>query len=170
MKQHIYTLSEAHLPERSMVTIGVFDGVHRGHQYLVKRLVEEARASDRLSVVLTFFPHPDIVLRGLQGRYYLTTPEQKAELLMDLGVNVVVTHPFNEQVRQIRAADFVDQLVGHLNMEVLWVGSDFAMGYKREGNVLFLKEQGAHKNFSVHEIDLIQNGGDAAIRAARNAD
>jgi riboflavin kinase / FMN adenylyltransferase len=126
-------------------------------------LVEEARASGRLSVVLTFFPHPDIVLRGLQGRYYLTTAEQKAKLLMDLGVNVVVTHPFTEQVRQIRAADFVDQLVGHLNMEVLWVGSDFAMGYKREGNVPFLKEQGTHKNFTVHEIELIQNGGDAAI-------
>ena len=163
MKQHLYNLSEAHLPQRSMVTIGVFDGVHRGHQYLVKRLVEEARASDRLSVVLTFFPHPDIVLRGLQGRYYLTTAEQKAHLLMDLGVNVVVTHTFNEQVRQIRAADFVDQLVGHLNMEELWVGSDFAMGYKREGNVPFLKEQGTQKNLSVHDIDLIQNGGASAI-------
>lgn len=163
MKQHIHNLSEAHLSQRSMVTIGVFDGVHKGHQYLVKRLVEEARASDRLAVVLTFFPHPDIVLRGLQGRYYLTNPEQKAKLLMDFGVNVVVTHPFNEQVRQIRAADFVDQLVGHLNMEELWVGSDFAMGYKREGNVPFLKEQGKHKNFTVHDIDLIQNGGAAAI-------
>jgi riboflavin kinase/FMN adenylyltransferase len=163
MKQHIYNLSEAHLPQRSMVTIGVFDGVHKGHQYLIKRLVEEAHASGRLAAVLTFSPHPDIVLRGLQGRYYLTTAKQKAELLMDLGVNLVVTHPFNDEVRQIRAADFVDQLVGHLNMEVLWVGSDFAMGYKREGNVPFLKEQGVQKNFTVHEIDLIQNGGDAAI-------
>ncbi len=163
MKQHIHNLSEAHLDQRSIVTIGVFDGVHKGHQYLVKRLVEEARASRRLAVVLTFFPHPDIVLRGLQGRYYLTTAQQKAELLMDLGVNVVVTHPFNEQVRQIRAADFVDQLTGHLGMEELWVGSDFAMGYKREGNVPFLKEQGTQKNFSVHEIDLIQNGGHSAI-------
>jgi riboflavin kinase / FMN adenylyltransferase len=163
MKQHIHNLSEAQLAQRSIVTIGVFDGVHKGHQYLVKRLVEEARANGRLAVVLTFFPHPDIVLRGLQGRYYLTTAQQKAELLMELGVNVVVTHPFNEQVRQIRAADFVDQLTGHLNMEELWVGSDFAMGYKREGNVPFLKEQGTQKNFSVHEIDLIQNGGHAAI-------
>ncbi len=163
MKQHIYNLSDTRLPQRSMVTIGVFDGVHRGHQYLVKRLVEQARASDRLAVVLTFFPHPDIVLRGLQGRYYLTTAEQKARLLMDIGVNVVVTQPFNEQVRQIRAADFVDQLVGHLNMAELWVGSDFAMGYKREGNVPFLKEQGKHKNFTVHDIALIQNGGEAAI-------
>lgn len=163
MKQHIYELSAAHLPQHSIVTIGVFDGVHKGHQYLVKRLVEEARASERLAVVLTFFPHPDIVLRGLEGRYYLTTAEQKAELLTDLGVNYVITHPFNEQVRQIRAADFVDQLVGHLSMEELWVGSDFAMGYKREGNVPFLKEQGTQKGFSVHEIDLIQNGGASAI-------
>jgi riboflavin kinase / FMN adenylyltransferase len=163
MKHHIYNLSEAQLPQRSMVTIGVFDGVHKGHQYLVKRLVEEAHASGRLAVVLTFFPHPDIVLRGLQGRYYLTTAEQKAKLLMDLGVNYVVTHPFNDQVRQIRAADFVDQLVNHLKLELLWVGSDFAMGYKREGNVPFLKEQGVQKGFSVHEIDLIQNGSHSAI-------
>lgn len=170
MKQHIYNLSEAHLPQPSIVTIGVFDGVHKGHQYLVKRLVEEARASGRLAVVLTFFPHPDIVLRGLQGRYYLTTAEQKAALLMDLGVNCVITHLFNDQVRQIRAADFVDQLIGHLNLQELWVGSDFAMGYKREGNAPFLKGQGAAKRFSVHEIDLIQNGDSAisstAIRTA----
>lgn len=170
MKQHIYDLTQAHLSQPSMVTIGVFDGVHKGHQYLISRLVEEAHEAGRLAVVLTFFPHPDIVLRGLQGRYYLTTAEQKARLLTDLGVDYVVTHPFNDQVRQIRAADFVDQLVSHLSMEVLWVGSDFAMGYKREGNVPFLQGQGEQKGFSVHEIDLIQNGDTAisstAIRAA----
>jgi riboflavin kinase/FMN adenylyltransferase len=168
--KHIYNLADAQLPGRSMVTIGVFDGVHKGHQHLIKRLVEQAHLTERQAVVLTFFPHPDIVLRGLTGRYYLTTAEQKAALLMELGVDCVVTHPFNDQVRQIRAADFVDQLVGHLNMDQLWVGADFAMGYKREGNVPFLKEQGKTKGFSVHDIDLLVNGGDTisstAIRQA----
>lgn len=157
--RHIHSLSDAALTQPSIVTIGVFDGVHRGHQHLIKRLVDEARASNRLSVVLTFFPHPDIVLRGLQGRYYLTTVEQKAQLLMDLGVDYVVTQPFNEAVRQIRAADFVDQLVSNLKLSSLWVGSDFAMGYKREGNVPFLKTQAEQKGFSVHEIDLIAAEG-----------
>jgi len=157
--KHVYSLAEANLPERSIVTIGVFDGVHKGHQYLIQRLVEEAHSTGRLAVALTFFPHPDIVLRGLQGRYYLTTPEQKAQLLTDLGVDCVVTHPFNDAVRQVRAADFVDELSTNLKMSALWVGSDFAMGYKREGNVPFLREQGAQKGFTVHDIDLIEAKG-----------
>ncbi len=157
--KHVYSLAEANLPERSIVTIGVFDGVHKGHQYLIQRLVEEAHSTGRMAVALTFFPHPDIVLRGLQGRYYLTTPEQKARLLTDLGVDCVVTHPFNDAVRQVRAADFVNELVTNLKMSALWVGSDFAMGYKREGNVPFLREQGAQKGFTVHDIDLIEAQG-----------
>lgn len=167
---HIYNLADAQLQQPSMVTIGVFDGVHRGHQHLIRRLVEEARASDRLAVVLTFFPHPDIVLRGLKGRYYLTSPEQRAEQLKKLGVDCVITHPFNDETRHIRAAAFVDQLLAHLRMESLWVGADFAMGYKREGNVDYLRDQGAQKGFQVHAIELVENHGEAisstAIRQA----
>ncbi len=167
---HLYSLVEAHLPQNSIVTIGVFDGVHKGHQYLIKRLVEEAHSTGRLAVVLTFFPHPDIVLRGLHGRYYLTSAEQKAELLKSLGVDLVVTHPFNDEVRQLRASEFVDQLLSHLKMSALWVGSDFAMGYKREGNVPFLREQGIQKGFSVHEIDLIEaQGGKISSSLIRQA-
>src|SRR5688572_21151751 len=132
--RHIYNLSDAHLDRPAIVTIGVFDGVHRGHQHLLKPLVEHAHKTNRLAVVLTLFPHPDLVLRGLQGRYYLTTPEQKAYLLGELGVDVVVTQPFNDDVRLISAATFVDQLRDHLNMAELWVTSDFAMGHQREGN------------------------------------
>ncbi len=168
--KHIYNLADALIEGRSMVTIGVFDGVHKGHQHLIRRLVDEAHAGGRQAVVLTFFPHPDVVLRGLRGRYYLTTPEQKAEQLGKLGVDWVVTHPFNDEVRQMRAVAFVDALLDNLNLEQLWVGSDFALGYKREGNVPFLREQGSAKGFSVHEIDLIVNGGDkissTAIRDA----
>ena len=156
---HLYSLAEANLHQQSIVTIGVFDGVHKGHQHLIKRLVDEAHSIGRLAVVLTFFPHPDVVLRGLQGRYYLTTAEQKAELLTAFGVDCVVTHPFNDTVRQVRAADFVDQLLQNLRMSALWVGSDFAMGYKREGNVPFLHEQGTQKGFTVHDVDLIEAQG-----------
>ncbi len=154
--KHVYSLAEANLLEHSIVTIGVFDGVHKGHQLLIQRLVEEAHSTGRLAVALTFFPHPDVVLRGLQGRYYLTTPEQKAHLLTGLGVDCVVTHPFNDAVRQVRAADFVDELVKNLKMSALWVGSDFAMGYNREGNVPFLWDQGIQKGFTVHDIDLLE--------------
>jgi len=154
--KHVYSLADAQLQQPSIVTIGVFDGVHKGHQHLIRRLVEQAHSTNRLAVVLTFFPHPDVVIRNLTGRYYLSSPEQKASLLMELGVDCVVTHPFNDAVRQIRAADFVDQLRMHLNLNALWVGSDFAMGYRREGNVAFLREQGELKGFEVEEIDLIE--------------
>ncbi|MBX3082291.1 MAG: bifunctional riboflavin kinase/FAD synthetase [Anaerolineae bacterium] len=154
--QHIYNLTEAHLDQPSVVTIGVFDGVHRGHQHLISQLVEEAHTSGRLAVVLTLFPHPDVVLRGLTGRYYLTTSEQKAALLGALGVDVVVTHPFNDEVRRMRAAAFVDQLCEHLRMSSLWVTADFAMGYQREGNFAYLTAQGTEKNFEVRQTNLVQ--------------
>ncbi len=171
--RHVYSLSEVNLNQPSIVTIGVFDGVHRGHQHLVQRLVAEARATGRLAVVLTFFPHPDIVLRNLQGRYYLTSPEQRADLLIEAGVDYVVTHPFDEQVRQMRAAAFVDEMRAHLQLSSLWVGADFALGYKREGDVPFLRAQGAEKQFSVHEVDLLTAEGttisSTAIRQALEA-
>lgn len=153
---HVYHLSDVHLLRPSVVTIGVFDGVHVGHQHLIKRLVQEAHQSDRLAVVLTFFPHPDVVLRGLTGRYYLTSAEERAALMLDLGVDFVVTHPFNIGIRQMRAAAFVDQLLLHLKMGELWVGEDFAMGFQREGNVSFLREDGTRKGFEVNTIPLVQ--------------
>ncbi|MBC7811134.1 MAG: bifunctional riboflavin kinase/FAD synthetase [Burkholderiales bacterium] len=168
--KHIYHLAEAHLEQPSLVTIGVFDGVHIGHQHLIRRLVADAHANNRLAVVLTFFPHPDVVLRGLQGRYYLMTPEQRADEMAKLGVDFVVTHPFDDVVRQLRAADFVDQLVEHLKIDALWVGSDFAMGYKREGNVDYLRAQGEEKGFSLNVIDLIvAEGATISSTAIRDA-
>ncbi len=153
---HIRNLTDAQLERPSVVTIGVFDGVHRGHQHLLKRLSEKAREAHWLAVALTFFPHPDIVLRGQVGRYYLSSPDERAELLMKHGIDHVITHPFNEHVRQIRAADFVDMLLNHLQMRTLWVGANFAMGYKREGNLDFLRSQGEQKGFTVEVVDMMR--------------
>lgn len=153
---HIYDLANINLLKPSVVTIGVFDGVHRGHQHLIRRLVQESHDNNSLAVVMTFYPHPDVVLRGVQGRYYLTTPEQRAQYLLELGVDCVVTHPFNDDIRQIRAADFVDALIRHLKITRLWVGEDFALGYEREGDVAFLTEQGKHKHFSVDVVDMVR--------------
>lgn len=152
---HIYDLADIQLLRPSVITIGVFDGVHRGHQHLIRRLVSEAHANDRLAVVLTFFPHPDVVIRGIAGPYYLTTAEQRAEYLLDLGVDYVVTHPFNDETRQIQAADFVDGLIHYLKVNELWVGEDFALGYRREGDVPFLRAQGEEKGFSVSVVDMV---------------
>jgi riboflavin kinase/FMN adenylyltransferase len=158
--QHYYDLQQAHLEKSSVVTIGVFDGVHRGHQFLIRKLVDAARAQGRLAVALTFFPHPDVVLRNLEGRYYLSAPEDRARLLGQLGVDCVVTQTFNDAFRQIRAAEYVDMMRRHLRLSSLWVGSDFALGYQREGNVPFLRQQGTAEGFDVEVIDLLMGNGD----------
>ncbi|MEP7288723.1 MAG: bifunctional riboflavin kinase/FAD synthetase [Chloroflexota bacterium] len=164
--KHIQNLSNATLDQPSIVTIGVFDGVHRGHQHLLAPLIAEAKASDRLAVVLTLFPHPDYVLHGLSGRFYLTTPEQKARLLGDLGVNVVITHPFNDEISHIRAADFVDELIAHLKMTSLWLTADFALGYQREGNFAYLSQLGLEKGFEVRQIDLLVDPSTSVISSS----
>lgn len=157
--QHIETLTEVQLSQPSIVTVGMFDGVHRGHQALVNRLVDEAHKSNRAAIVLTFFPHPDVVICDVDEPYYLTSPEVRARLLGDLGVDVVVSHPFNETVREIRAIEFVDQLCKYLNLSALWATADFALGYKREGNIDFLREQGIKKGYSVETIELLLDEG-----------
>jgi len=116
-----------------------------------------------------------VVLGRASGRYYLTTPDQRAEALGRLGIEWVISHPFDDRVRQIRAADFVDQLLEHLNLRELWVGRDFALGYKREGNVDFLREQGATKGFKLEAIELVTNDdsgttiNSSGVRAALEA-
>jgi riboflavin kinase/FMN adenylyltransferase len=92
---------------------------------------------------------------------------------MKLGVDYVITHPFDDALRQMRAADFVDKLREHLNMSALSVGADFAMGYQREGNVDFLRAQSAAKGFELQVVDLVTNNSDTisstAIRQALEA-
>lgn len=158
--QHVYQLEDLTInTQGSVVTIGVFDGMHRGHRQLIQNLVDEAHERGLLAGVMTFHPHPDEVLRGEVGRYYLTTVDERAALLAALGVDYLVTHPFNREVMQIQAADFVNRLVRHMNLRSLWVGADFALGYKRQGNVAFLTEQGLHHQFDVRAIDLVDTSG-----------
>lgn len=168
--QHVYTLQDLDIQQPSMVTIGVFDGLHRGHQVLIRSLVQEAHQRGLLAGVMTFHPHPDEILRGPKGRYYLTTVEERAELLAAMGVDYLVTHPFNREVMQIRAADFVDQLVATLRPLCLWVGEDFALGHRREGDVTFLTARGLEKGFEVKAIPLVDARDDVVssttIRAA----
>lgn len=165
--RHLRKLEEAKLNHGALVTIGVFDGVHIGHQSLIKRLAASAHDSGRKAVVITFFPHPDKVVDEVAERYYLTTPEQRAELLLQLGADRVITLPFDEAMRQLPATTFVNQLVEHLQVEELWVGADFALGYQREGDISFLREQGKARGFTVQAVELItQREGDRFVRSS----
>ncbi len=164
--RHITSLESANLATPSVVTIGAFDGVHRGHQHLISHLVAHARESGAVPVVLTFHPLPRLVLAGYEPGQYLTLPDDKARLLGRLGIELVITHPFNDEVRHIRAAEFVERLIRHVSMRALWVGEDFAMGYKREGTVSYLRELGAQKGYDLRTVDLM-DAGDERVSSSR---
>lgn len=145
-------LSEIEHRQPTCLAIGSFDGVHLGHQALLGRMVDLAREGGMRAAALTFFPHPRRVLQTLPPRFYLTTLDERVQRLADLGIDLIITHPFDNEVRHIRAADFVDQLIGALDMKHLW-GGNFALGYNREGDVPFLRRQGELKGFEVVTLD-----------------
>jgi len=149
--RHYHSLDEITLPD-SWVTIGSFDGVHKGHQAILDGLVEQAHAENTLAVVLTFFPHPAVVLRGLTGPYYLTSPEERANLLAAIGVDIIITNEFTKQTALLSAKEFMEKLCGRLGLRQLWAGYDFALGRGREGDVLFLQQLGKELGYTVHVI------------------
>ena len=157
--QHFYELRDVKL-DGAWLTIGSFDGVHLGHQKVISQLTAGAHAIGAPAVVLTFFPHPSTVLRGSRESFYLTTPEEKAALLAKAGIDVVITHPFNEEVAGIKAKDFVNRIHEHLSIKQLWVGHDFALGHEREGNVAVLRKFGEELGFSVQTIEAFQMEGE----------
>lgn len=150
--RHYYSLQDADL-SHSWVTIGTFDGVHLGHQKIIRGLVENAHQEGQPAVVVTFHPHPKLVLGKEKRAFYLTLPETRAELLHDLGVDVVITHPFNDSVSQLSARDFVSRLDAHLGISKLWVGYDFALGKDREGDAETLRQLGIEFGFTLHQVE-----------------
>lgn len=138
--------------EKAWLTIGSFDGLHIGHQQILKELTAGAHAQGAPAVVLTFEPHPAEVIRGPLKGYYLLEGEEKAELLAQLGVDMLISHPFTEQVRNTSAGDFVDAIHAQLQLSQLWIGHDFALGHDRQGNFDALRQFGAALGFSVHKV------------------
>lgn len=148
----IHNLTQAHLTSPSFVTIGVFDGIHRGHQQLIGGMAQAAHAAGNLAAVLTFDPHPAAAL-GYQPPPLMTAVEERAELLAPLGLDLLVMFPFTPATVRTSAADFVAPLTQHLRLAELWGGPDFAFGYRREGDVQFLRQLGAEQGFSVRVVE-----------------
>lgn len=142
------------------LTIGSFDGVHLGHQQIINEITSGAQAVGAPAVVLTFYPHPSVVLRGPRESFYLTTQEKKAALLEALGVDILIIQPFNREVSSISARDFVNQLYTHLKMQQLWIGHDFALGHNREGTFPVLEEYGKELGFKVQALDAFRIEGE----------
>lgn len=129
-------------------------------------MVESGRASRLPAVVLTFFPHPSVVLRGRQPAYYITSPDEKAALLARLGVDYVVTLNFDLKLSRIKAAEFLDVLDLHLGFKGLWIGEDFALGYRRQGNRAYLERASRRRGFQLHVVPPFLLDGEA-VRSSR---
>jgi riboflavin kinase / FMN adenylyltransferase len=155
--EHYRTLEAVNLTG-SWLTIGVFDGVHRGHQAIIRQMTAGAHANGAPAVLLTFSPHPAVVL-GRATLKCLTTPEERAEILAGLGVDVVITQPFDKDVAAITAEDFMQRLEQRLGLQKLFVGYDFALGHNRAGNLTRLAEIGAQIGYEVHPVAAIQLDG-----------
>jgi len=127
--------------ESIVITIGNFDGVHRGHQRLMHELVLQARELDCKPVLVTFSPHTSMVVRPDADNQYLTTLEEKLALAQRFGhINDSVVVHFTPEVRQMSAEDFMDNLVTHFAIRGITVGSNFSLGHHRMGNVTFLEQ------------------------------
>jgi riboflavin kinase/FMN adenylyltransferase len=156
--QHFESLEQVSV-ENAWLTIGSFDGVHRGHQEIIRNLVTGARAASVPAIVLTFYPHPVFVLRGHNGPFYLTSPQERATLLGELGVDVVITCPFNQQVAATSARDFMGKLQRHLGLRQLWVGQDFTLGRNREGTLPVLRQLGVEFGYEVQVLPPVEIDG-----------
>ncbi|RMH66585.1 MAG: bifunctional riboflavin kinase/FAD synthetase [Bacteroidetes bacterium] len=147
-----YGLDQITRDPASMVTVGTFDGVHRGHQVLIRYLIERARSHGGRSVVVSFDPHPREVVRG-EAVPLLTTIDERAELCEQLGLDRFIVIPFTHAFSRLGAAEFVEQiLVGRIGMQEVVVGYDHGFGHNREGGHALLEDLGRRLGFAVHVI------------------
>jgi riboflavin kinase/FMN adenylyltransferase len=136
------------------VTIGNFDGVHLGHQMLFSEVVGKAYNNKGTSVAITFDPHPLLFLRPESGLKFISTSEQKIELIEYAGIDALIIIPFTKEVAATTAESFVDDiLINRIGVKELVVGYDYAFGKGRHGDIPFLKEQGRIKNFGVTIVE-----------------
>jgi riboflavin kinase/FMN adenylyltransferase len=152
---HVTSLNDVQLND-TWLTIGVFDGVHRGHQAILRQLVQGAHSAGSPAAVLTFARHPAEVL-GHRDLKCLTTPEERAELLGKLGVDVVISHPFDEHVAALSAAEFMRPVKERLGLSRLLIGYDFALGRGREGNASRLAEIGREMGYTVQVVEAVSD-------------
>jgi riboflavin kinase/FMN adenylyltransferase len=144
---------------RSVVTIGSYDGVHRGHQLIIGRTVERARELGVPSVIVTFDPHPSEVVRPGSHPPLLTAHHRRAELMAELGVDALLILPFTAEFSQLSPGDFIRTvLVDALHARVVVEGPNFRFGHKAAGDVEFLSAMGLKYDYDVEIIDLYVTG------------
>ena len=157
-------------PKETLLTIGVFDGVHLGHKFLISRVVNLAARQNLLSCVITFRQHPRDLLSPKTKLLYLCTVPERIQLLKNEGVDIVAALTFNRELAKLSARDFVILLQKHLKMRCMVIGPDFSLGRNREGNADTLRALGTELGFSVTIVaPKIINGEVASSTAIRQA-
>ncbi|MEZ4810221.1 MAG: bifunctional riboflavin kinase/FAD synthetase [Allomuricauda sp.] len=138
---------------QTAITIGTFDGVHLGHRKILERLINDAKSSGLRSTVLTFSPHPRIVLHKDTNVQLLTTLEEKIQILGSLGLDYLIVHPFTKEFSRLSATEFVrDILVNSLKAKKIIIGYDHRFGRNRNANIQDLIAFGNTLDFEVEEI------------------
>jgi len=151
----------------SVATIGTFDGVHIGHKAILKRLVETAAKDDLDAVLLTFFPHPRMVLQKDSDIKLINTLSEKKVLLEQLGLDHLVVHPFTKEFSRMTAMDFVREiLIERLKIKKIIIGYDHRFGRNRNANIENLREFGEAYGFEVEEISA-QELDDIAVSSTK---
>ena len=150
---------DAHLPGPTFLTIGNFDGLHRGHQALISRLQQEAAAvPEACTAFMTFDPHPVALFRPDLPLQLLTTPQERVALAGDLGVDLGIVQPFTPEIAALPPRQFMEILVAHLGLAGLVVGPDFALGRNRAGTLAVLAALGEEMGYRVIVLDAVQWG------------
>ncbi len=145
--------------EASVMTIGVFDGIHIGHQALIGETVAEAEREGVVPAGLTFFPSPDVVLRGQPARYLLL-PEERSAIMMGLGLGLVVVTEFSAELAAMSAAEFMERLSYSFHPRQVWVGEDFALGHDRVGGLDALADLGRRLGYRLRVLARRRLGGE----------
>lgn len=141
------------VPHQTVVTIGTFDGVHLGHRKILERITNNAKNTGLKSTVLTFFPHPRMVLQKDVDIKLLNTLEEKKQILEGLGLDYLIIHPFTKQFSRLSAIDFVrDILVNNIKAKRIIIGYDHRFGRNRNANIKDLISFGNTFDFEVEEI------------------
>jgi riboflavin kinase/FMN adenylyltransferase len=149
----VQSISKFDKEHSTVITIGTFDGVHIGHRKILERLIKNARDLHLKSLVLTFFPHPRMVLQKDSEIKLLNTLTEKTRILEKLGLDYLIVHPFTKEFSRLSAAQFVrDNLVNGLKMKKIILGYDHRFGRNRNANIQDLKIFGTTFNFIVEEI------------------
>ena len=147
------SINEYNEDKRSVVTIGTFDGLHHGHQKILKRLINSSKNKNLSSVVLTFFPHPRIILNKYNDIKMIDTLDEKILHINKIGIDSLIIHPFDKNFSLLSANQFIkDYLVEKLKMKHIIIGYDHRFGKGREASVTDLKNYASDYDFTVEEI------------------